>query len=91
MWQEISLVPRDKSFFPYFCRKFKQHKINIMKRNLIGAIVLIAALAFAGCNNKKQKEEVKEEAMTAVKSMRTLATLNGRRVRKILVMRIVWG
>ena len=37
-----------------------------MKRNLIGAIVLIAALAFAGCNNKKQKEEVKEEAVETV-------------------------
>ena len=37
-----------------------------MKRNLIGAIVLIAALAFAGCNNKKQKEEIKEEATETV-------------------------
>ena len=38
-----------------------------MKRNLIGAIVLIAALAFAGCNNKKQKEEkAKEEATETV-------------------------
>ena len=31
-----------------------------MKRNLIGAIVLVAALAFAGCNNKKQKNEEPE-------------------------------
>jgi nicotinamidase/pyrazinamidase len=31
-----------------------------MKRNLIGAIVLVAALAFAGCNNKKQKTEEPE-------------------------------
>ena len=37
-----------------------------MKRHLIGAIVLIAALAFAGCNNKKQKEEVKEETTETV-------------------------
>ncbi|MBO7616953.1 MAG: isochorismatase family protein [Bacteroidales bacterium] len=38
-----------------------------MKRNLIGAIVLIAALAFAGCNNKKQKEEeAKEKAAETV-------------------------
>ena len=38
-----------------------------MKRNLIGAIVLIAALAFAGCNNKKQKEEeAKEKATEAI-------------------------
>ncbi len=37
-----------------------------MKKTLIGAIVLIAALAFAGCNNKKQKEEVKEEATETV-------------------------
>ena len=33
-----------------------------MKRNLIGAIVLVAALAFAGCNNNKQKEEEAKEA-----------------------------
>ena len=38
-----------------------------MKKNLIGAIVLIAALAFAGCNNKKQKEEeAKEKAAETV-------------------------
>ena len=38
-----------------------------MKRNLIGAFVLIAALAFAGCNNKKQKEEeAKEKAAETV-------------------------
>jgi nicotinamidase/pyrazinamidase len=38
-----------------------------MKRHLIGAIVLIAALAFAGCNNKKQKEEeAKEKAIETV-------------------------
>ena len=38
-----------------------------MKRNLIGAIVLIAALAFAGCNNKKQTEaEAKEKAAETV-------------------------
>ena len=43
------------------------NKFNTMKRNLIGAIVLVAALAFAGCNNKKQKEEkVKEEAKETV-------------------------
>ena len=42
---------------PYFCRKFEQHKTIIMKRNLIGAIVLVAALAFAGCNNKKKTNE----------------------------------
>ena len=35
-----------------------------MKRNLIGAIVLIAALAFAGCNNKKQREEETKEKAT---------------------------
>ena len=37
-----------------------------MKKHIFGAIVLIAALAFAGCNNKKQKEEVKEEATETV-------------------------
>ena len=43
------------------------NKFNTMKRNLIGAIVLVAALAFAGCNNKKQKEEkAKEEAKETV-------------------------
>ena len=31
-----------------------------MKRHLLGAIVLVAALAFAGCNNKKQKNEEPE-------------------------------
>ena len=31
-----------------------------MKRHFIGAIVLVAALAFAGCNNKKQKSEEPE-------------------------------
>ena len=37
-----------------------------MKRHIFGAIVLIAALAFAGCNNKKQKEEAKEKAAQTV-------------------------
>ena len=39
-----------------------------MKRNLIGAIVLIVALIFVGCNNKKQKkeEQAKEEATETV-------------------------
>ena len=38
-----------------------------MKRTLIGAIVLIAALAFAGCNNsdKTKKKESKEKMETA--------------------------
>ncbi len=31
-----------------------------MKRHFLGAIVLVAALAFAGCNNKKQKNEEPE-------------------------------
>ena len=31
-----------------------------MKRHFLGAIVLVAALAFAGCNNKKQKTEEPE-------------------------------
>ncbi len=35
-----------------------------MKKNLIGAIVLIATLAFAGCNNKEKKEENKDEMTT---------------------------
>ena len=35
-----------------------------MKRNLIGAIVLIAALAFAGCNNNQKKEKAENEAKT---------------------------
>ena len=38
-----------------------------MKRHLLGAIVLVAALAFAGCNNKKQKnEEPENKAAEAV-------------------------
>ena len=39
-----------------------------MKRNLIGAIVLFAALAFTGCgnNNQKDKEEVVNETETEV-------------------------
>ena len=38
-----------------------------MKRHIFGAIVLIAALAFAGCNNKKQKEEeAKEKAANTI-------------------------
>jgi len=37
---------------------------NKMKKNLIGAIVLVAALAFAGCGNKKQKNEKNEEETT---------------------------
>ena len=36
-----------------------------MKRNLIGAIVLVAALAFAGCNNN-QKQEKENEATEPV-------------------------
>ena len=48
---------------PYLCRKFLNLKDKAMKRHIFGAIVLIAALAFAGCNNKKQKdEEAKEKA-----------------------------
>ena len=41
-----------------------------MKRNLIGAIVLIAALAFTGCNNDKNKEneEINGEAKAAAKT-----------------------
>ena len=35
-----------------------------MKKHLIGAIVLIAALAFAGCGNNNEKEENKEEKDT---------------------------
>jgi nicotinamidase/pyrazinamidase len=35
-----------------------------MKRNLIGAIVLIAALAFAGCDNNQKKETTENEAKT---------------------------
>ena len=35
-----------------------------MKRNLIGAIVLIAALAFAGCDNNQKKEKAENEAKT---------------------------
>ena len=33
-----------------------------MKKNIIGAIVLVAAIAFAGCNNnqKNDKEETKQ-------------------------------
>ena len=39
-----------------------------MKRNLIGAIVLVAALAFAGCNNNRnqEKEEAEKEAVETV-------------------------
>ena len=38
-----------------------------MKRHLLGAIVLVVALAFAGCNNKKQKnEEPENKAAEAV-------------------------
>ena len=38
-----------------------------MKKHIFGAIVLIAALAFTGCNNKKQKEEeAKEKAAETV-------------------------
>jgi len=50
----------------YFCNKFHNLKDKDMKKHIFGAIVLIAALAFAGCNNKKQKEEVKEEAVETV-------------------------
>ena len=41
-----------------------------MKRNLIGAIVLIATLAFTGCNNDKNKEneEINGEAKAAAKT-----------------------
>ena len=41
-----------------------------MKRNLIGAIMLFAAIAFAGCgnNNQKDKEEVVNETETEVKA-----------------------
>ena len=48
-----------------------------MKRNLIGAIVLVAALAFAGCNNKKQKEEEANEkaAETVVEKVQLPNTL----------------
>ena len=48
-----------------------------MKRNLIGAIVLVAALAFAGCNNKKQKEEETKEkaAETVVEEVKQPNTL----------------
>ena len=48
-----------------------------MKRNLIGAIVLVAALAFAGCNNKKQKEEEAKEkaAETVVEEVKQPNTL----------------
>ena len=37
-----------------------------MKKSIIGAIVLIAAIAFAGCNNKEEnkKDEQKEKATT---------------------------
>ena len=35
-----------------------------MKRNLIGAIVLFAALAFAGCGNNNQKKAENQEAET---------------------------
>ena len=38
-----------------------------MKKHIFGAIVLIAALAFAGCNNKNQKnEEAEKEAVETV-------------------------
>ena len=38
-----------------------------MKKHLLGAIVLIAALTFVGCGNKNQKkEDVKEEAAETV-------------------------
>ena len=42
-----------------------------MKKLIFGAIVLIAALAFAGCNNKNQKnKETENEAVeTAVEEM----------------------
>ena len=33
-----------------------------MKRMLLGAIVLVAALVFVGCNNKKEKKEKEEKA-----------------------------
>ena len=35
-----------------------------MKKHIFGAIVLIAALAFAGCNNKNQKNEEAENQAT---------------------------
>ena len=35
-----------------------------MKKHLIGAIVLVAAFAFASCDNKKEKEENKDEKTT---------------------------
>ncbi len=35
-----------------------------MKKHIFGAIVLIAALAFAGCNNKNQKNEEAEKEAT---------------------------
>ena len=35
-----------------------------MKKHLIGAIVLIAALAFAGCDNNQKKEKTEKEANT---------------------------
>ena len=38
-----------------------------MKKHIFGAIVLIAALAFAGCNNKNQKnEKAEQEAVETV-------------------------
>ena len=48
-----------------------------MKRHLLGAIVLVAALAFAGCNNKKQKEEEAKEkaAETVVEEVKQPNTL----------------
>ena len=36
-----------------------------MKKNLIGAIVLIAALAFSGCGNKNEKKDKKEKTEKA--------------------------
>ena len=37
-----------------------------MKRHLIGAIVLVAALAFAGCNNNQKNEEAEKQATETV-------------------------
>ena len=37
-----------------------------MKRHLIGAIVLVAALAFAGCNNNQKQEKAENEAKETV-------------------------
>lgn len=41
-----------------------------MKKSLIGAIVLVAALAFAGCGNKNQKKEKAESEKANTETMK---------------------